>query len=341
MDEVEKDIQVSPTLVKDEALNAYVRRVICDLAGDQCPSLRVYILDDPENNAFTAPNGMVVVWTGLLLRSQNEAELAFVLGHELTHYLKRHTLQNFEKTTNTAGFLAVLSIGTAGLASLPAGLLALGALASYSRDQEREADAGGFELVVRKGYDARQGAVFMGDLSVEEDANPNRKKPSAYMASHPATKERLATLSKRADEMQARARDATLGTDTHRAAIASHRAAWLEEEFTRGDFAQSVTMIKRLAAAEPNSGELQYFLGEAYRRRNAKGDLEAATAAYQAAVAATGAPSAVHRGLGLTALKLGQKSLARDSFQKYLVLEPDASDRAIVQYYLTTLGDGP
>ena len=90
-------VKVSPALVTDEALNTYVRKVVCELAGEHCASLRVYIVDDPSSNAMTAPNGMVIVWTGLLLRSQNEAELAFVLGHEITHYLKRHSLLNFQK----------------------------------------------------------------------------------------------------------------------------------------------------------------------------------------------------------------------------------------------------
>jgi predicted TPR repeat methyltransferase len=83
---------------------------------------------------------------------------------------------------------------------------------------------------------------------------------------------------------------------------------------------------------------LRYYIGEAYRRRNIKGDVESAIAAYQAAIAGTGAPVTVHRGLGLVALKAGQKNIARDAFQKYLSLAPDASDRATVQYYLTAAG---
>jgi predicted Zn-dependent protease len=341
MDQVEDNVKVSPALVKDEALNAYVQKVVCDLAGPQCPSLRLYIIDDPNSNAMTAPNGMIIVWTGLLLRSQNEAELAFVLGHEITHYLKRHTLANFEKTTHTAGALAFLTVGTGGIAGLAASLIAIGALASYSRDQEREADAGGFDLVVGKGYDPRQGALFMANTSEEEEANPNRAKPSAYIASHPATKERLATLTKRAAEIAAQTHANVLGSETHGAATSPHRAAWLEEEFNRGDYAQSVVMIKQLLKVEPESGELQYFLGEAYRRRNAKGDIDSATASYQAAIAKGSPPSAVYRGLGLIALKRGQKEVAREAFEKYLLLVPEADDRAIVQYYLTTMRGTP
>ena len=339
MDREEAKLKVSPALVTDEKLNAYVKKIVCDLAGPQCPLLRVYIIDQPSSNAMTAPNGMVIVWTGLLLRSQNEAELAFVLGHEITHFLKRHSLLNFQKVTRTAGTISFLSAATGGIGSLLA-FGAIGVLASYSRDQEREADAGGFDLVAARGYDPRQGALFMANTAEEEDANPNRSKPSAYLASHPATKERLATLTKRAEEIESQSKAAIVNAEEYRAIIGPHRAAWLEEEFNRGDYAQSVTMITQMLKADPNSGELQYFLGEAYRRRNAVGDATSAIAAYQAALTVADAPKTAYRGLGIVALKTGQKDIARDAFQSYLSLAPDAGDRATIEYYLNTAG-GP
>jgi predicted Zn-dependent protease len=341
MDQQEAGVKQSPALVKDEVLNAYVKKIVCDLAGEQCPSLRVYIVDDPNSNAMTAPNGMVIVWTGLLLRTQNEAELAFVLGHEITHYLKRHSLLNFQKVTRTAGSVAFLSAATGGIGGLLAVVPAIGMLASYSRDQEREADTGGFDLTVAKGYDPRQGALFMANTAEEEDANPNRDKPSAYLASHPATKERLATLTKRANELESQAHALVAGTDAYRAAVLPHRASWLEEEFNRGSYAQSVVMLKQLLKAEPDSGELQYSLGEAYRRRNAKGDPQSAMDAYKAAVGAMGSPAIAYRGLGLVALKTGDKTAAREALRHYLTLLPEAKDRATIQYYLTTVGGTP
>ena len=341
MDQAEANIKVSPALVKDEVLNAYVRKIVCDLAGPQCDSLRVYIVEDPTNNALTAPNGMVIVWTGLLLRVQSEAELAFVLGHEISHYLKRHTVTNFEKATNAAGRLRLLTVATLGAAALPAILIASGLFASYSRDQEREADTGGFDLVVGKGYDPRQGALFMTNIAEERDASANRRKGLPYLESHPQPEERAATISKRAAEPGPQAGATTLGTDSYRAAVASHRTAWLEEEFNRGDFGQSITMINQLINAEPGSAELRFFLGEAYRRRNAKGDIENATKAYQDALAQGSAPAATYRGLGLVSLKGGQYEAARNALEQYLMLAPQAGDRDMVQFYLTGIKGTP
>jgi predicted Zn-dependent protease len=341
MDQVEADVKISPALVKDEALNAYVKKIVCDLAGPQCESLRLYIVEDPNNNALTAPNGMIIVWTGLLLRVQSEAELAFVLGHEITHYLKRHSVTNFEKATNAAGAMRLLTVATLGAAALPALLIASGRFASYSRDQEREADAGGFDLVVGKRLDPRQGALFMTNIAEEREASNNRRKSFPYLDSHPAPEERAATINKRAAEPGPQAEATTVAADSYRVAVASHRAAWLEEEFNRGEFGQSVAMISQLLIAEPGSAELRYYLGEAYRRRNAKGDLENATKAYQDALAQSSALSVAYRGLGLVSLKAGQNDAARAAFEQYLSREPQAQDRDMVQFYLTGIKGTP
>jgi predicted Zn-dependent protease len=344
VDQVEKSLQQSPLVMHDQALNAYVKKVVCDLAGPQCDSVRVYLVHAPVFNAACYPNGMMTVYTGLLLRTENEAQLAFILGHELTHYLKRHTLSAFETRRNTATALAFLSLGLAGV-GMGTGvnisgtmdlvqLTAIGALFSYSRDQEREADAGGFDLAVARGYDPRQAAMIWRHLEEEDAAHANRSKPIAFFADHPTNKERLTTMGNRGEDMERQSHADMLAREAYQEATLSHRAEWLEEELNRGEFSESLVLIRRLLEAAPNSGELRYFLGEVYRRRNAKGDSDNAIAAYQAAVAGTGAPVTVHRGLGLVAFKAGQKAIARDAFETYLSLVPDAGDRATIQYYL-------
>ena len=60
-----------------------------------------------------APNGMMVVWTGLLLRAQNEAQLAAVIGHEAGHYIKRHSLKTWLDAKARTDLMAFLSIGLA------------------------------------------------------------------------------------------------------------------------------------------------------------------------------------------------------------------------------------
>ena len=342
-DKAEKGLEQSPLRVRDEALNAYVKKLVCDLAGPQCSSVRAYVVEILEFNASCYPNGMMVVNTGLLLRIENEAQLAFVLGHELTHYLKRHTLNQYESTRNTAGALTIFSLAAAGAgagaAGSLAGVLAMGALFSYSRDQEREADAGGFELAVGRGYDPRQGTAIWAHMEEEQAANPKREKPLRFYANHPTNNERMGTMKKRADEMEVQTHAVDLGAETFHAATAPLSTAWLEQELNRGQFSESITLLQRMIQNEPSMTQLKFYLGEAYRRRNAKDDNTNALNAYSAAIAGADAPSAAHRGLGLAALKSGQKAMARDAFKQYLALAPDAPDRATVEYYLQTIGE--
>ena len=56
----------------------------------------------PQFNAMMAPNGMMLVWSGLLLRVENEAQLAAILGHELGHYLERHSVEQLRAAKDRA-----------------------------------------------------------------------------------------------------------------------------------------------------------------------------------------------------------------------------------------------
>ena len=104
MDQIERQVQASPRRITDPAINVYVRDLVCRLAADDCDQVRVYVMDVPAFNANMAPNGMTQVWSGLLLRCEDEAQLAFVLGHEIGHYRNRDTLAQWRRLRRpTAG----------------------------------------------------------------------------------------------------------------------------------------------------------------------------------------------------------------------------------------------
>ena len=94
-------------------------------------------------------------------------------------------------------------------------------------------------------------------------------------------------------------------------------------------------MLERLTKAEPNSGLLQYYLGEAYRRRNGDGDAQRAIAAYTAAAAKSDTPAQAWREMGIIAMKSGDAAGARADFAAYLAHAPNADDRAMVEFYMT------
>ena len=107
MERAERELQLSPQLVRDKALTDYVRKVACEAAADYCKDLRVYVMDVPQFNASMAPNGTMLVWTGALLRMRDEAELAFVLGHEAGHFRAQHSLRQWRRIKDTLSLIHI------------------------------------------------------------------------------------------------------------------------------------------------------------------------------------------------------------------------------------------
>ena len=85
MEDMERRLATSGRVINDPALNDYIRDVLCRLAPAYCSDIRFYVVRTPHFNASMAPNGFMQIWSGLILRAQNEAQLAYILGHELAH----------------------------------------------------------------------------------------------------------------------------------------------------------------------------------------------------------------------------------------------------------------
>lgn len=344
MDRAERELQQHPLLVRDEALNAYVRGVACRVAGDYCPDLRVYIVNQPWFNASMAPNGMMVVWTGALLRFQDEAELALVLGHEFAHFQQRHSLQQWRKAKNTTAFLGsfgLLAFGSgAGAAGYAANIIGIAQMSQFSRDAEREADRLGFAAATGQGYDAEAGVRLWQRMKDEEDAR-RYGKPIPVFASHPKTAERLADVRAAAEASEGNEGDS--GREAYRAAVRPFLAGWLEAELSRRMYDTSVRVIGDLRVlAEP---ELQatytFYLAEALRRRGKDGDAARAEALYEDAVSLPDPPAGAFREHGLALRAQGERKAAATALRRYLELAPEAEDAAFMQQYLSELETRP
>lgn len=338
MERAERELQQHPLLVRDPALNAYVRGVACRVAGDYCPDLRVYIVEQPWFNASMAPNGMLVVWTGALLRFQDEAELALVLGHEVAHFRQRHALQQWRKARNTSAVVGSIGLlafgGGAGAAGYLADFLGVAGLSRFSRDAERESDRLGFASAAGQGYDASAGARLWQRMKDEEDAR-SYGKPLPVFASHPRTAERLA-------DVQAAAQahgGGSLGRPAYRAAVQPFLARWLEGELSRRMYDTSVRVIGdlRVLAGPEREATYTFFLGEAFRRRGKEGDAVRAQSLYEEAVTLPDPPAAAFREHGMSLRAQGHRDGASAAFRRYLALAPEAGDAAFVQQYLSEM----
>lgn len=191
--------------VQDSELNRYVsdlgRRMDRQTHRPGMPySYRV--LNANYMNAYTFPGGSMAVTRGLLVELQNEAELAALWGHELGHVNARHAAQRQGES-----LLAQVAVGALNIASQDsrwASLVAIGSqigasalLSSYSRDNEREADALGQEYMVRAGYPASGMTSLQQHLVDQEKSSPGLLQ--TMFSTHPMSQERRNTAQYLAD----------------------------------------------------------------------------------------------------------------------------------------------
>ena len=143
-------------------------------------------------------NGVMEVWTGLLVRVSSEDELAAVLGHELAHYTQLHTLDRLQRIKKSMAAGSVFDLGLALLtgASVPVGqLAAIANLMAFSRDQEEEADVLGAKFMAHAGYDPLAASkVWEMIVEEEERAVVKRREPGMFSQTHPSSAERIVKL---------------------------------------------------------------------------------------------------------------------------------------------------
>ena len=333
MDEYERDLKNSNFVIRDPALNAYVRGVFCGTVGQaECKNVRMYITRTPYFNASMAPNGLMEVNSGLFLRTRNEAQLAAILGHEFTHYRNRHSLQFFRDAKKKLGTLQFLALLDGGLFT---GLATIGALMQNSREMEAEADAGSVPMMISARYDPHEASHVWEQLRAEMDATAvarNKKsrkdKNGGIFASHPPTAERMTTLKALADKTPGAA-DANNRRAEYIQALAPFWADFVDDQIKLNDFGATEFLLISLAN-EGWTPELNYARGELYRARGRPEDLPKAADFYRQATAAPGAPLEAWRGLGLALLRSGVAEEGKAALKTYLIKRPDASDKAMI-----------
>jgi predicted Zn-dependent protease len=334
-DNAEASVRRGAGIVTDPALNAYVGSIVCKLAGPYCGEIRTYIVRVPDFNAMMYPNGTMVVWTGLLLRARNEAQLAAVLAHEIGHYLQRHGVQKMEdvyKKSNAMIFvqMATIAAGIPAAGDL-ANLATMASVMSFSRESETEADDVSLRLMVQYGYDPREAARLWAQVMEESAADRERSRRTIFFASHPPSEIRADRLARQAAYAMPSMGEPDTGRDRYRAAVMPHLASFLRDEFRMRNMGRLEVVLNQLAREEFNLGEVKFFQGELYRVRNAANDNVKALQFYDEALKAPDHPPEVYRSLGQAYLRAGQRDDAARAFREYLRRAPDASDRKLVE----------
>ncbi len=169
-----------------------------------------------------------------------------------------------------------------------------------------------------------------------ERAASDKKETWIFLSTHPGIDERIASLEAKSRAGPRLAAGAP-GEDRFRAAVAPHLEEWLGDELTRGAYAESEVLFRRLLEAGRNRGLLHFYLGELYRKRRGDGDLDLAIAEYRLALAEQACPPRAHRNLAQAMIRTGQPLEALKSLERYLAANPEAPDRKIVERQLQEL----
>jgi len=330
VDREETRTRRSAFLVRDAALRSYLIGIACKLGGEHCADTRVYAMRTPWFNASMAPNGMMQVWTGLLLRVEDEAQLAAVLGHEIGHYLQRHSLARLRDLKSRSAVMGMMAF--AGGLGLIGQMAMLAGHAAYSREHESEADRIGLLLMRQSGYDTLAAAEVWGHLRDEltAGAGGDPAKRSVMMATHPGVEERQRTLQTLAGEG-----GGFRGDVAYAQHIEPLMADLIDDELRRAQYDETLVLFERLAKRRPQRADLRFGRGEAHRLRGLPDDGAAALAEYQAALLLERPPPQTHRALGLLYRQQGRKAESRSHFEHYLQQAPTAPDAALIQSYLS------
>jgi predicted Zn-dependent protease len=190
------EVEKSSKLITDPVVTEYVNRIGQNLVrnSDAKVPFTIKVIDSDEINAFALPGGFFYVNTGLILRADEEAELAGVMGHEIAHVAARHGTRNATKG-EIAQFATIplILLGPGGWAGygLYEGLnlaIPLGFL-KFSRDNEREADYLGLQYMYKAGYDPNAFVSFFEKIEAEERRHPGSI-PKVF-STHPPTPDRV------------------------------------------------------------------------------------------------------------------------------------------------------
>ena len=188
--EYSAEIRKQVDVIDNPRLQEYISTIGMRLAGQPQADDYPYeftLINEPSINAFALPGGPIFVHSGLVDAADNEAQLAGVLAHEVSHVALRHGTSQASKS-QMIQLPAVLAgavlgsrgdmIGQIGPMGVGVGLQAL--ITKYSRSAEKQADALGARIMAQAGYDPLQMAKFFENLAAE-----GGPRPPTFLSTHP------------------------------------------------------------------------------------------------------------------------------------------------------------
>lgn len=325
---MEESLLKSGQVYEDQRLCRYLQSIMDRIYPEFKGHIRVHVLKAPVLNAFAMPNGGIYLNLGLIAGLENEAQLATVLAHEGIHFVNKHAALQRQHYHNSSGLLLAASL--LGVVGLIAELAMVSSVFGYSQHHEREADTSGYHRLVAAGYDPHEAPRAFQHLITEAKAN---KVPEPFFfATHPKLETRVRNFN------ALNAKTGAKGGDRGEAAYQEHvgylRPLVLQAKIASGKYDAVIAALGNDRIVELYGPKAMFYLGEAYRLRNADGDRDKALACYRTAKRKVVGFAPLFKSLGILYLKTGAYDEAVASFESYLQLNPHGSEREFVRQYI-------
>ncbi|MGD9260111.1 MAG: M48 family metalloprotease [Desulfobacterales bacterium] len=331
----------SGLLYPNSELEDYLNHVARRLQPDGIPadlSFKIKVIQDPKLNAFAFPNGVIYVHTGILARMDNEAQLALLLAHEMTHCINRHTMRVLGSIKNRSKFIANVQKTLARIAMTQDVAKFLGltgsmaAVAGYTRELETEADRIGLDIAANAGYDVSE-AVRLFEHLKNEMTMEGLVEPY-FFGTHPNVEQRIANVRGWLNTGYRSKNAGVTNTLIFQSKLSKVILDNASLDLRLGRFLIARRGVEKFLQIKPNDPQAYYLLGEIHRQRGQEDDLKAAMGFYQKAISLNPSFAAPHKAIGLIHYKDGEKHQAKKYFETCLLLSPDSPDKAYIQGYL-------
>jgi predicted Zn-dependent protease len=328
-------------LYRDPALENYLNRMAKKLQENSiAPDFQIHVkvLNDPNLNAFAYPNGVIYVHSGILARLDNEAQLAALLSHEITHCTHRHSLRVIRSIKDRPAHIAAVQRTVAKIPAIQAVARLLGATGSmaavtgYTQVLENEADRVGLDLMVKANYDAKEALKLFEHLK-QEIEDEGIEEPY-FFGTHPHVQQRLNNVKNWLAKDKERIKAIVKNTSEFQTGLQGVVLANARLDLKLGRFDVARKTLGKYLDMQPNDARAYYLLGEILRQRNRQKDAGAAVIYYKKAISLDPTFAEPYKAMGLLHYKVGEKQLAKKFFESCLLLSPNASDKAYIQGYL-------
>ncbi len=338
IDDYEKQIRSSPLRVLDRELVNYISDIACRVAGPYCSDIRVYIIRNPGFNASMTASGVLQIWTGLILRSSSEDEIAAVIAHEIAHYTLTHTLDRVRRIRKamTGGSIASIGIGVLTGVFLPIGeSVAVSNAMAFSRLHESEADILGVKLMLEAGYNPNSSWSVWENVIIEEQyAAIKSEKPTIFSKTHPDPELRIGALKKWVGNNFNSAQITQTVSHRHLEMLQKHYVMFMEDQIDTNRYGRTEAIINKHQEMGLDRNLIAFFRGEMYRQRSAEYDTTLAEQSYLDALSGSNPYPEAFLNLGYLYYKQQKLNKAKNHFKQYLQLKPEASDREMIEFYL-------